>query len=65
MTRQVVVAHTFNPKTWEAEAGGFLSWRPPWSTKCVPGQPGLHRETLSQKQKQKQTNKQKTKTKNM
>jgi hypothetical protein len=27
-----VVAHTFNPSTWEAEAGGFLSWRPAWST---------------------------------
>jgi hypothetical protein len=22
-----VVAHTFNPSTWEAEAGGFLSSR--------------------------------------
>jgi hypothetical protein len=30
---QVVVAHTFNPSTWEAEAGGFLSSRPAWSTK--------------------------------
>jgi len=29
-----VVAHTFNPSTWEAEAGGFLSW----------GQPGLQSE---------------------
>jgi hypothetical protein len=25
-------AHTFNPSTWEAEAGGFLSSRPAWST---------------------------------
>jgi hypothetical protein len=24
----VVVAHAFNPSTWEAEAGGFLSLRP-------------------------------------
>ena len=23
-----VVAHAFNPSTWEAEAGGFLSLRP-------------------------------------
>jgi hypothetical protein len=23
-----VVAHTFNPSTWKAEAGGFLSSRP-------------------------------------
>jgi major histocompatibility complex class I len=28
-----VVAHAFNPNTWEAEAGGFLSSRPAWSTK--------------------------------
>ena len=28
-----VVAHAFNPRTREAEAGGFLSLRPAWSTK--------------------------------
>jgi hypothetical protein len=44
-----VVAHAFNPSTREAEAGGFLSSRPAWSTEWVPGQPGLHRETLSRK----------------
>jgi hypothetical protein len=38
---QAVVAHSFNPSTWEAEAGGFLSSRPAWSTEWVPGQPGL------------------------
>jgi hypothetical protein len=27
-----VVMHAFNPSTWEAEAGGFLSSRPAWST---------------------------------
>jgi hypothetical protein len=32
-----VVAHAFNPSTREAEAGGFLSSRPAWSTECVPG----------------------------
>ena len=42
-----LVAHTFNPSTWEAEAGEFLSLRPAWSTEWVPGQPGLYRETLS------------------
>ena len=42
-----VVVYSFNPSTWEAEAGGFLSLKPAWSTKGVPGQPGLlHRETL-------------------
>jgi hypothetical protein len=51
---QAVVVHTFNPSTWEVEAGGFLSSRPAWSSKWVPGQPGLYRETLSQN---KQTNK--------
>jgi hypothetical protein len=43
------VAHAFNPSTREAEAGGFLSSRSAWSTEWVPGQPGLHRETLSWK----------------
>jgi hypothetical protein len=43
------VAHAFNPSTWEAETGGFLSSRPAWSTEWVPGQPRLHRETLSGK----------------
>jgi hypothetical protein len=27
-----VVAHAFNPSTFEAEAGGFQSSRPAWST---------------------------------
>jgi hypothetical protein len=31
--RQAVVVHAFNPSTWEAEAGRFLSLRPHWSTK--------------------------------
>jgi hypothetical protein len=30
---RAVVAHTFNPSTWEAEAGWFLSSRSAWSTK--------------------------------
>jgi hypothetical protein len=46
---QVAVVHAE-----EAEAGRSLwVWlRPAWSTEWVPGQPGLHRETLS---KNKQT----------
>jgi hypothetical protein len=52
-----VVAHAFNPSIWEAEAGRFLSSRPAWSTKWVPGQPGLHKETLSWKTKKTKTNK--------
>jgi hypothetical protein len=46
-----VVAHAFIPSTWAAEPGGFLTSGPAWSTEWVPGQPGLHRETLSQKKK--------------
>jgi hypothetical protein len=38
----VVVANTFNPSTQEAEAS--LVYR-------VPGQSGLHRETLSQRKR--------------
>jgi hypothetical protein len=30
--RLSMVAHAFNLSTWEAEAGGFLSLRPAWST---------------------------------
>jgi hypothetical protein len=30
---RAVVAHAFNPSTWEAEAGRFLSSRLAWSTK--------------------------------
>jgi hypothetical protein len=37
-----VVEHAFNPSTWEAEAGRFLSSRPAWSTELVQGQPRLH-----------------------
>ena len=29
---RAVVAHAFNPSTWETEAGGFLSLRSAWST---------------------------------
>jgi hypothetical protein len=52
-----MVVHAFNPSTREAEAGKFLSLRPAWSTKLVPGKPGLYRETLSRKTKQNKTNK--------
>jgi hypothetical protein len=30
--RRAVVAQVFNPSIWKAEAGGFLSSRPAWST---------------------------------
>jgi hypothetical protein len=48
-----MVVHDFNPSTQEAEAGGFRSSRPAWSTEWIPGQPGLNREILSWKAKTK------------
>lgn len=39
-----MVVHAFNLSTGLAE-GGSLSLRPALSTKLVPGQPGLHKET--------------------
>jgi hypothetical protein len=39
--------HTFNPRTPTAKASRSLSLMPTWSTTWVPGQPGLHKETLS------------------
>ena len=64
-----VVAHAFNPSTWEA--GGFLSSRPAWSTKWVPGQPGTHyiefyivKHCLKTKTKTNKQTKNKTKNKN-
>jgi hypothetical protein len=33
MSHPGMVTHAFNPSTQEAEAGGFLSSRPAWSTK--------------------------------
>jgi hypothetical protein len=48
---QAVVVHAFNPSSWKGETGRFLSLRPAWFTERVPVQPGLYRETLSQKKK--------------
>ena len=55
------LTHAFNPSTWEAKTGGFLSSRPALSTEGVPGQPGLCRETLSRKQTNKSQKKKKKK----
>ena len=60
-----MVAHAFDPSAQGAEAGGFLSLRPAWSTEWVPGEPVLYRETLSWKTKQNKTKQNKqTTTKN-
>jgi hypothetical protein len=50
---RAVVAHAFNLSAWEAESGRFLSSGPAWSTEWIPGQSGLHKETLSWKKKKK------------
>ena len=39
----------FTLSTREADRGRSLYLRPDWLTKGTPGNPGLHRETLSQK----------------
>jgi hypothetical protein len=55
-----VVAHAFNPSTWEAETGGFLSLRPlrpAWSTEWVPEQQVLHKEKQTKKKKKKDKSK--------
>jgi hypothetical protein len=52
--RQVVVvaAHTFNPSTWKAEAGGFLSLRSAWSTaRAIQRNPILKKKKHTNKQK--------------
>ena len=54
-----VLAHVSNPSIQEAGSERSLSLRPAWTTEQVPGQPGLHKETLSQEQNK--TNKQKNK----
>ena len=57
-----VVAHSFNPSTWEAEAGRFLSLRQVWSTRVSSRTAGaIQRKPVSKKQKTekaKQTSKQ-------
>ena len=54
---RAMVAHAFNPSTWEAEVGRFLSSRHACTTEWVPRQPGLYRETLSWKAKNKKRKK--------
>jgi hypothetical protein len=59
-----MVAHTFNPSPREAEAGGFLSLRPAWSTytekHCLEKPKN---QTKPTNQPTNQTNKQKKKRK--
>jgi hypothetical protein len=47
-----VVAHAFNPSTWEAEAGGFLSSRPAWSIALVSNQKKRKEKKRKEKEKE-------------
>jgi hypothetical protein len=66
-----VVVHAFNPSTWEAEAGRFLSSRPAWSTKvssrtakATQRNPvSKNKKTKKQKKNQKKKKKKKKKKK--
>ena len=57
-----VVAHAFNSSTQEAEAGGFLSSRPAWSTEFQDSQGYTEKPCLEKKTKTKQTNQTNKKT---
>ena len=48
-----VVELAFNPNTWEAEAGRFLSSRPAWSTEFQDSQDYTEKPCLEKKQIQK------------
>jgi hypothetical protein len=54
-----VVAHAFNPSTWEAETGGFLSSKPAWSTKFQDSQDYTEKPCLEKPRKTKKKKKKK------
>jgi hypothetical protein len=56
-----VVVHIFNPSTWEAEAGGFLTSRLAWAKQRKPvlKKTNKKKQTKQNKQTNKQTNKKK------
>jgi hypothetical protein len=43
--------HAFNPSTWEAEAGGFLSSRPAWAIQRNPVLKNRNKQTNKTKKK--------------
>ena len=42
------MVYVLNPRTREAEVGGFLSFRPAWSTEGASVQTKIHSETNKQ-----------------
>jgi hypothetical protein len=57
-----VVAHTFNPSTREAEAGGFLSSRPAYKVSSRTAR-AIQRNPISKNQKRKKKRKKEEKRK--
>jgi hypothetical protein len=62
MRKPGVVAHAFNPSTREAEAGGFLSLRPAWSTSEFQDSQGYTEKPCLEKPKKKKNKNKKTKS---
>jgi hypothetical protein len=52
-SNRVVVAHAFNPSTWEEEASTFLSSRPTWSTEFQDSQGYTEKPCLKKPKKKK------------
>ena len=51
------MVHVLNPSTREAEVGGFVSFRPAWSTEGASGQTKIHSETKTKNNNKKNTTK--------
>ena len=49
------MVYDLNPRTREAEEGGFLSFRPSWSTEGASGQTKIHSETKTKNNNKKKT----------
>jgi hypothetical protein len=47
------VVLALNPSSREAEVGGFVSFRPAWSTEVASGQTKIHSETKTKNKKTK------------
>jgi hypothetical protein len=57
------VVHVFNPSTWEADAGRFLSLRPAWSTEFQDSQGYTDNPCLEKKKKKRRKKERKRKKK--
>ena len=50
-----MVVLALNPSIREAEVGGFVSFRPAWSTEVASGQTKIHSETKTKNNNKKKT----------